>query len=255
MKEWITISEAAKLTAYSKRQIVKLSEVGIQRIRSKRIGNRTLYNKLDIIQYAAAHTRDTILNTVWDEIDYMDGEYFYPLFGYDCKYFISNKCRVINCSNGQVLTPAHQRDSKGKETGYKQVWLMKDGQAKMEFLHRLVGKTQCKNVLGKYDFHHIKKQIPSNDNASNLLPVWKYQHNELHQLLKKGKEKEYKEMVKSIKKENSQKIYKIPHPDYKSDDKYKYYLFVTAEGNIAYKSSKEIPFNCIVRESAELTER
>ena len=93
-----------------------------------------------------------------------------------------------------------------------------------------------------------------------LLPVWKYQHKALHKLYGKGvqinpdNEKEYKEMVAAIKKENSQKLYKIPHPDYEPDDKCNYYLFVTAEGNKAYKSGKEIPLNSIMGEYAELKE-
>lgn len=252
LREWLTLTEAAKCSIYSKRQIYKLAEKSNQRIRTKKENKHVLFNKLDILQYAASHPRDIILNTVWDEIDYKEGEYFYPLFGYDCKYFISNKQRVINTSTGQVLTPKLQTDIKGNKTGYKQITLQKNGKSKVELLHRLIGKTQCKNSLGKDIFHHIKIAFPSNDKASNLLPVWKFQHDKLHKFLVEGKEKEYKEMIKLIKKENSQKVYKIPHPDYEPNDKFKYYMFVTADGNKAYKIGKEIPFNSIVMESAEL---
>lgn len=255
LKDWVILQEAVNRSIYSKRQIEKLAEKGNERIGSIKIDNTVLYNMMDILQYAANHQKRPILSPVWDEIDYIEGECFYPLFGYDNKYFVTNKQRVINATTGQVMTPYPKIDIYGRITGYRQVALQKNGKSKKETLHRLVGKTQCKNVLDKDIFHHIKIANPSIDKASNLLPVWRYQHDELHRLLNEGKEKEYKEMVKAIKKENAQKLYKIPHPDYKPDGKYKYYLFVTAEGNQAYKRGKEIPLNCIVKESAELTER
>ena len=255
-KEWLKLNDAAQCCKfYSKRQIQKLAEPGIQRIRTKKEKGHLLYNKLDILQYAASHPRNTILNTVWDEIDHIEGECFYPLFGYDNKYFISNKLRVINATTGQVLTPTSHKNIKGNETGYRQVTLRKGGKGKTETLHRLVGETQCENVLRKNIYHHIKIEFPSNDHANNLLPVWDYQHIELHNLLNAGKKKEYKDMVKAIKKENSQKLYKIPHPDYKPDGNYNYYLFVTEEGNKAYNRGEEIPPNSIIKESAELAER
>ena len=253
--EWVTLDEAAKCSIYSSRQIQKLAETGIQRIRTKKTedGKHLLYNKIDILQYAASHPRETILDTVWDEINHIEGECFYPLFGYDCKYFVSNKLRVINCSNGQILTPQPHKDNKGNETGYKQVTLRKHGENKPEKLHRLVGKTQCPNVLGKDIFHHIKICFPSDDKASNLLPVWKSQHDELHKLLREKKTAEYKEMIKYIKKENKQ-LYKIPHLDYASNEHYNYFMFVTYGGYLAYKADKELPLNSIVRESAEVKE-
>lgn len=83
-KEWVTLKDAAKCSIYSKRQIQKLAEKGNQRIKSKKTSDgHILYNKLDIIRYAASHPRDTILNTVWDEIVPIEGEVFYPLYGYD----------------------------------------------------------------------------------------------------------------------------------------------------------------------------
>ena len=127
---FVTISEAAKCSIYSKRQIQKLAEKGNQRIRTKEENGQILYSEIDILKYASSHPRDTILNTVWDEIDCIPGECFYPLFGYDNKYFISNKQRVINCTNGQILTPELKRDLKGRTTGYKQVALRKDGKTK-----------------------------------------------------------------------------------------------------------------------------
>ena len=252
-KEWLTIEEATKCSIYSKKQIQKLAEKGIQRIRTKETeGRRILYNKIDILQYASSHPRETILNTVWDEIDYIHGEYFYPLFGYDCKYFISNKQRVVDFSNGRILTPQWHKDKNKKETGYKKVSLMKNGASKAEFIHRLVGKTQCPNVLKKDIFHHIKIKYPSDDNPSNLLPVWHYQHTELHRLLNKGKTQEYNELVKQIKEENRQKVYIIPHPDFKEDENVCYYMYLSKDAYKSFIKSGNIPYSGILKETAEL---
>lgn len=259
--EWVSLDEAAKCSIYSKRQIKKLAEKGIQRIKIKRTedGKHLLYNKLDIIQYAAAHPRETILNTVWDEINYIPDETFKMIPGYDCKYFLSDKNRVINCGNGQVLTPQPQKDVHGKETGYKYVTLRKNGQDKTETMHRLTGKLFCKNVLNKDIFHHIDGD-KSNNKASNILPVWFEQHNELHKILPRGKllkdltqedKNKYLEMVKLIKAENKQRLYKIPHLDYKPDENYNYFMFITTEGYKNYKAHNDVPLDCIVMECAE----
>lgn len=67
-KEWVTLKEAAKCSVCSKRQINKLAEKGNQRIRTKETedGKHILFNKIDILQYVAAHARDTILNICMD---------------------------------------------------------------------------------------------------------------------------------------------------------------------------------------------
>lgn len=262
--EFVTLKEAAKCSIYSKRQIQKLAEKGIQRIRTKKTDDskHILFNKIDILQYAASHPRDTILNTVWDEINPIEGEIevFYPLYGYDCKYFVTNKLRVIDCSNGQVLTPQPQKDTKGNLTGYMQVTLWQNGKEKYEGLHRLIGYTQCKNVLCKNIFHHIDGD-KSNNKASNILPVWLSQHNELHKILPRGTKlneltegnrSKYNEMVKLIKAENKQKLYKIPHLDFKPTDKYNYYMYVTKEGFNHYKTRNNVPLTYIIMECAEL---
>ena len=253
-KEWITLKEASECSIYSKNQIKKLAEKGRQRIRTKPAedGKHCLYNKIDILQYAAAHPRDIILDTVWDEICSSEGECFYPLYGYDCKYFVSNELKVINCSTGRVLTPVPHIDAKGKETGYMNVGLMKDGKLCTEKLHRLVGITQCPNALGKNIFHHINPSHPYDDRATNLLAVWPWQHKELHKLLRDGELDKYKEMVEAIKKENSQKIYKIPHLDYESNGIFNYYMSLTSDGYKAYIAGKEVPPYCIVGEYAEV---
>lgn len=151
---------------------------------------------------------------------------------------------------------------------------MQNGKPKVETLHRLVGYTQCKHTHHKNDFHHIDGN-KSNNKASNILPVWKWQHNELHAILKAGmllkdlnpEDKErYNQMVKEIKAENKKKLekdaqlafdakkqlYKIPHLDFESDDKYNYFMYITLDGYRAYKATNDVPFNCIKQETAEL---
>ena len=261
-KEWITLKEAAKCSIYSKRQVQKLAEKGNQRIRTKKTddGKHILFNKIDILQYAASHPRDTILNTVWDEIEPIEGETFKMICGYDYKYFLSNKNRVIDCTNGQVLTPQPHKDTYGKETGYSYVTLRQNGKNKNETIHRLIGKLQCPNALRKNIFHHIDGD-KSNNKASNILPVWQWQHDELHKILLRGTKlselteenrSKYNEMVKLIKAENKQKLYKIPHLDFKPTDKYNYYMYVTKEGFNHYKTHNNVPLTYIIMECAEL---
>lgn len=249
--EWITSDEAAEITGYSSRQIYKLDEIGRIRTIKNPNGKRKLYNKKDLLQYKAAHPKKTMKNTVWDEIDFIPGEYFYPLFGYDCKYFISNKQRVINCSNGQILTPQPQKDIEKKETGYMMVELLKDGNPKGVFLHKLVVMTQVDNVLKKIEIHHIDCNR-SNNKKENLLPVWHRQHTELHRLLNEGKTKEYNELVKQIKKENKQKVYIIPHPDFEEDENFCYYMYLSKDAYKSFSKSGNIPHGGILKETAEL---
>lgn len=71
------------------------------------------------MRYEASHPRDIIFDPVWDEISTSeDVEPLYALYGFDCKYVVSNKCRVLNMSNGRELTPVPKKDANGKPTGY-----------------------------------------------------------------------------------------------------------------------------------------
>lgn len=224
---YVTIKEACERTTLNQNQIRSLKYRN--RIRHKKENGRILVYIDDVIQYNLAHFQKE-KDTVWDEIDYIKGEVFYPLFGYDNKYFVSNMQRVINTTNGKVLI--HQPT---KDNLYKYVRLFKNGKEKNEYLHRLIARTQCPNALFKNEVHHITMKTPSIDKANNLLWVDRIEHVELHELLKENKMEEYREMIKRIKKENSQKLYKIPHPDFPSSDKHHYYLWLDAEGYKAYK--------------------
>ena len=245
--EWVTLKVASENSIYSTRQIQKLAEKGVERIGTKKLSDGTvLYNMKHILQYATSHHATPILDPVWDEMTYIHGEKFYPIPGYDCKYFITDKNRVIDVARGRVLTVSPPR-----KDGYRQVGLWKDGEAVDEYLHRLIGFTQCSNVLGKDIFHHIEPSNPAIDKPSNILPVWKWQHDELHGLLRQGKMKEYQEMVAQIKKENKQKLYRIPHLDFSNDENFKYYMWVTSDGYKAYKAGGDVPLNSIMGQHAE----
>lgn len=200
-----------------------------------------------ILQYATSHHATPILDPVWDEITYIPGEKFYPIPEYGCKYFITSKNRVIDVAKGQILTVSPPR----KDDGYRQVSLWKDGKVVVEYLHRLIGLTQCSNVLGKNRFHHIKPSKPAIDKPSNILPVWPGQHDDLHGLLRQRKMREYQEMVEQIKIENKQKLYKIPHLDFANSENFEYYMWVTPEGYNAYKAGEDVPLNSIKGEHAE----
>lgn len=244
--EYVTVAEASQKTGYNQKQINKLKE-------TRRIGfdhtsdGKLLVNLKHIMQYKAAHP---IKDTVWDGIDYQAGEKFYMLMGYDGKYFVSDKGRVINASSGQVLTPQTR-----KKDCYKQVTLMQNGEEKAEYLHRLIALTQCPNVLKKDIVHHIKLSDSAIDKASNLLWVWQHQHKELHRLLRENKIEEYNKMIKEIKKENKQKVFEIPHPDYKSDEHFNYFLYVNKQGYTAYKMGQDVPSECIIFEFVQLVNK
>ena len=46
-------------------------------------------------------------------------------------------------------------------------------------------------------------------------------------------------------------LYKVHHPDYKSDDIYDYYLYLDQRGYKAYINVQKIPLGSIKKETAE----
>lgn len=255
--EWVLAREGAnKVKYYSSRQIERLGTKGVERVGTVTIGNTKLYNMKDILQYAANNQKKPMLSPVWNELTFLPGEHFYPLVGYDLRYFVSNKQRVIDATNGRVLT-THPHRNKGILSGYLTVTLMKDGKTKTEKVHRLIGKTQCPNAFNHNIFHHINntKHNGLYDNrASNILPIANEDvHNELHRLMKEDK-KAYKKMVAEIKKENKQKVYKIPDLDFESDANYNYWMLINETGYKEYKESGDVPLDCILIQIAEAKE-
>ena len=75
-----------------------------------------------------------------------------------------------------------------------------DGGGKTIDVHRLIASAFCPKTKERNDVHHVNGD--KEDNRSiNLMWVTKGEHSVLHSLMKK-QPKEYKEMVKRIKKDN-----------------------------------------------------
>ena len=127
-------------------------------------------------------------------------------FGYDYIYFVTSDSKVINFSTRKVLSQRVCDD------GYVRVWLMEEGKRVSKMVHCLVYKTQGDNVLHKRHIHHINGNKADN-RIQNLIAVTSAQHGELHRLLKAGKTAEYRALIRTIRKENKQKLYEVPFED------------------------------------------
>jgi len=69
-------------------------------------------------------------------------------------------------------------------------------------------------------------------------------------LMKTDKEA-YKKEIARIRKENKQKLHKIPHLDYNSNENYYFWMWVDTEGYRAYINNEQIPLGSIKMEEAE----
>lgn len=174
--------------------------------------------------------------------------------GYDHKYAINNETgEVVNFDNGGVLTPS---PNKVDGNVYYQVFPVKDGKRQSKLVHRFIMEAGLlPNNRGCDNVHHINGKTEDN-RPSNLLPTFSgEEHNTLDRLRKdKTKKKEYMRMVKEIKRLNSEEWFKIPHPDYLSDENTNYFMFLNKKGYTAYKQGKEIPLDSIRCESMEKVE-
>lgn len=184
----------------------------------------------------------------------------YTLIGeYDHQYAINNDTgEVVNFDNGRILTPKpNRKEDNHNGKVYYQVFLMKNGTKIPKLVHRLALEAGLlPNNRGCDNVHHINGKTEDN-RSSNLLPTFSgKEHNTLDKLRKdKTKKKEYMRMVKEIKKLNSEELFKIPHPDYPSDEHINYFMFLNKKGYQAYKQGKVIPLDSIRRESMEKVER
>lgn len=179
--------------------------------------------------------------------------------GYDYQYAVNNDTgEAVNFNNGRILTlsPNRTEDNHNGKV-YFQVFLMKDGKKIPKLAHRLLleagllpNNRNCDNV------HHIDGNT-ANNRPSNLLPTFSgTEHNTLDRLRRdKTKRKEYMRMVNEIRKLNSEERFKIPHPDYPSDEHTNYFMFLNKKGYQAYKQGKAIPLDSIRCESTEKVER
>lgn len=269
INEYVLIPEAARLTGYTYHQIYGLCQR--KRIRSKKDKRKPLVNIGDLIKFISSHP-PIQKDIVWDSIIPLKGEVFFPLTGYDFRYFVTNKGRLFNVTIGtELINTPREKD------GYIQLLIKKDGKEVDEYLHRLVAAAFCPiremekyssiaEFLEKSDFevHHIYigekgklKNTPECLLWTN--PNRKYyengkeftEHQILHKLWNENRKKEYWKMIKQIRKNNERELYKIPHPDYTDNSNFKFYMFIDKKGKRAYDKGKEIPLDSIFGESAE----
>ena len=248
-KKWLLVKEAAKKTRYSGKQIRKLIEH--DRIEFEKRDGHIYVNYFDLKRYEENHP-ETKQSSVWGEIKVLKDENFIPVEGYDNKYMISNKGRLINATNGQALTPATRKD------GYSTFSLRKNENTKTVYVQNLVAEHFCKNYRKitlpneKWEIHHINTQR-SNNNSYNLLWVTKKEHTDLHKLWKSGEKREYWEKVDQIiaLNETGLELFKIPNDEYENSETYNYWLWVDEKGKQAYEEGREIPLTSIKMEYAE----
>lgn len=268
--EYVSIPEAVIITQADYHHIYGLYQR--KRIRSKRLPNgKPAVHIIDLKRYLLSHPPIT-KDVVWDNISPLDGEKFFPITGYDFRYFATDKGRIVNVTTGEELI-----NNPRESDGYIQLTIMKDGTETYEYLHRLILAACCPLKLDKeysstaelledsrYEIHHIHigRSGKLRNTPDDLLLTDNHiiyyedgleytQHKKLHKLWDEGRKKEYWEMVREIKKRNTRELFKIPHPDYESDEKFSYYLWVDSKGKKAYDSGKDIPLKSIFRESAE----
>ena len=175
--------------------------------------------------------------------------------GYAHQYAANNDTGdIVDFDYKKKLTPSPNGNKEGHNgKPYYQVTLIKNGKRIFKLVHRLImeagilpNNRNCDNV------HHINGN-PEDNRPANLLPVFSGdEHDTLEKLRKdKTKKREYKKMVKRIRELNSEELFKIPHPDYPSDEYNHYFMLLNKKGYLAYKQGKEIPLDCIRRESVE----
>ncbi len=268
--EYVTIPEAEKVTNGKYHYIYGLYQK--KRIRSvKSSDGKPLVHLIDLKRYMSAHPPIN-KDIVWDSITPLEGEAFYPVTGYDYRYFVTDKGRLFNVTMGEELINEPRNPD-----GYIQVVLIKDGAEKNEYLHRLVAAACCPLKSDKkygstaelleqtrYKVHHIRIGKNGKNRITPEDLLWtddeiKYyedgkeytQHQKLHKLWEEGKKKEYWQMVRKIRKDNERELFKVPHPDFEADERFTYFLWVDAKGKRAYDKGNEIPITSIYRESAE----
>lgn len=269
-EEYVSISEAIKRVKYLKNDIDYGYIYNLAKI-SGRIGYyKGLISLPELTTYLMAH-QHIRKDIVWDDITPLEGETIYFITGYDYRYGITNKYRIINFTLGTVF------ENEPRNDGYIQIQLMKNGKETNEYLHRITCfvfnpiLSDMENLttyerlrLPGIDAHHIKigkrwkacfyKEclIATNQNIKYQYNGKEYgEHDYLHKLWDDNNTEEYWKMIKEIKKRNGRKLYKIPHPDYESNGKLAYFYWVDIKGKKAFDAGKDIPLESIYCESAE----
>ena len=244
MKTFITIKEAAQMMNCSQDHIRQMIKKGI--FREEKQGTKKVYQE-EIEEYIMKE--NTNRSKAFWVLTYEQDESFRPLdsynnfcglidpekFSFTPGYWISNYGKVYNAKTNHIVSP--QKVSHG----YLEVQMNNDGIRLFSMLHILVAMLWCENGKFKQYVHHIDRN-KTNNNYVNLIWVTFDEHDELHRLLDNGEEERYKERIEEIRNENrwTEKIKWIPHPDYKSDYKNRYYMYVTEKGYNDFIAGEEI---------------
>lgn len=180
----------------------------------------------------------------FSEIDSEVGKPYYILTGYGHLISVDDDGNIYNLSTHKRLKPSIN------EEGYSRVAvLQKNGKCKNVLVHQLVAQT-LPNSLHKSDAHHINGN-KSDNRRENVLPVWRGEHGQLHQIMNAEQNDEYSAMVAKIREDNAQPVYKIPC-EYASDDGvHDFYFEITQEGYDMYQKTGDFPASTIIRQFFE----
>lgn len=239
-KKWITIEDAKKITGYSSNKLYYLMTGGklpyVNEIQGR---HRRLIDMDSLSKIMFEHKSK--LNP-YGEVKLDHKVALFPIYGFDHAYATSSDQRIFNLTDGIEL-------SQVLDDKYLVVTLMRNDVKDKMLVHRLIGQTQCDNVLNRQVWHHINGK-PTDNRPSNLIALENSTiHNKLHSLMRKSK-KEYQEAIKVIQKENKQTLYKIPD-DEMSSELFDSYYMVKKEGYDHYKKTGEILLDQIVRQYLE----
>lgn len=179
-------------------------------------------------------------------IRWRQGDKFTLIRGYDYPYAFNTRTgEIANMRTGYILTPS---PNKIDDNYYLQVQPILNGIKVPRLVHKLI-TSEFPNPYRRNYTHHINGNRLDN-RPCNLLLVHDNEHAKLHSLMKTDKET-YKREIARIRKENKQKLYKIPHLDWEHSDTLYYWMWVDATGYKAYINNGDVPFGSIKMEAAE----
>lgn len=113
-------------------------------------------------------------------------EIWKDIFGYENKYQISNKGRVMSLNYGNTGKPRELKHNINKKTGLHQVELSKHNKKTTFMIARLVAEAFIPNPMQKPHVMHISKNKDDNS-VENL--AWAYISEEKHNTYNKGSRK------------------------------------------------------------------
>ena len=245
-KGYATITDCFKMTGVGRCKLYRLIFQEKVKYKTPEQVGKYCINVKSLKDYIE-NSEDVKIGT-WGSID--TDAAFFPIVGYDHMYCSSSDGSISNLSNGQKIKASPN------PRGYLQVCFMRKGKRILKSLSHVIMQSQGqgKNTYNKKIIHHINKDYTDN-RLINLLPVFEWQHQQLHKLIDLSDTEGYVKMVNQIAAENSEKLYKVSHPDFVSDKKNLYYLMVTQRGYDIYISGGEIPFTEVRMEICEPTSK